>query len=87
MKNSQIKNFLSALGLHRKELLAWSLYDWGNSAYVTIVMATILPIYYSEVATQGLEPYTKTALWGYTSGISLLISAIFAISALIATAC
>ena len=33
------------LGLHRPELRAWALYDWANSALVTIVTA-VFPIYF-----------------------------------------
>lgn len=42
--------FLAKLGLHRPELLAWALYDWANSAFVTTIMTAVFPLYYLEVA-------------------------------------
>jgi UMF1 family MFS transporter len=47
---------LERLGLHRRELRAWALYDWANSAFVTTIMAAIFPIYYDQVAAAELTP-------------------------------
>lgn len=53
---------LERFGLHRPELRAWALYDWANSAFFTVVVTAIFPIYYAEVAAAGrddvLESYT-----------------------------
>lgn len=38
----------------KTEVLAWALYDWGNSAFATTVMAGFFPVFYSAVST-GLE--------------------------------
>jgi UMF1 family MFS transporter len=46
---------------------AWCLYDAGNSAFATTVMAAILPVYFREVAAAGLPANMPSALWGYTS--------------------
>jgi MFS transporter, UMF1 family len=35
--------FLGALGLHRRELRAWAMYDWANSAFQTTVITAIFP--------------------------------------------
>ena len=67
---------LTALGLHRRELRAWALYDWANSAFVTTVMAAVLPIYYHQVAAVGLPENLRTAYWGYTQTIALAIIAL-----------
>lgn len=52
------------------------MYDWGNSAFATTIMAAVLPVYYSTVAAAHLAPNIATAYWGYTTAISALIAAL-----------
>tara|TARA_Y100000588_G_scaffold394062_1_gene512632 strand:+ start:3047 stop:4303 length:1257 start_codon:yes stop_codon:yes gene_type:complete len=54
------------------------MYDWANSAFSTTVVAALLPIYYHQVAAIGLEQNLRTAYWGYTQTIALLIIAVLA---------
>ena len=54
------------------------MYDWANSAFSTTVMAAVLPIYYYQVAAVGVEEHLRTAYWGYTQTIALLIIAALA---------
>jgi len=61
--------------LYRKVINSWAMYDWANSAFVTTVMAAVLPVYYSKVAASTLPPNVATAYWGYTTTIALLIVA------------
>jgi len=35
-------------GYHRREAFSWALYDWGNSAFATTVMAAFFPIFLGE---------------------------------------
>lgn len=67
--------WLKALGLDRKELWAWALYDWANSAFATTVMVAVMPIFFANVAAANLEPNMRTAAWGYTSGVSMFLIA------------
>ncbi len=69
---------LRALGLHRRELRAWALYDWANSAFATTVMAAVLPIFYADVAAAPLPEHLRTAYWGYTTAAALLLTALLA---------
>jgi UMF1 family MFS transporter len=46
--------WLEKLGLHRRELRAWAMYDWANSAMVTTIITAVFPIYYSSVACAGV---------------------------------
>jgi len=32
--------------LRKKAIWAWTMYDWGNSAFATTVMAAVLPNYF-----------------------------------------
>jgi len=36
--------------LMRRQVLAWALYDWGNSAFATTVMAGFFPVFYSALS-------------------------------------
>jgi UMF1 family MFS transporter len=57
---------------------SWMMYDFGNSAFATTIMAAVLPVYYSNVAASGLEEGLATSYWGYSQSISVLIVAILA---------
>lgn len=61
---------------HKRTIAAWTMYDWGNSAFATTIMAAVLPVYYSTVAAANLAPNVATAYWGFTSSIAALIAAI-----------
>ena len=67
---------IQRLGLGSREPRAWALYDWANSAFVTTVVAAILPIYYSDVAASQLPDTVATAYWGYTTAIALAVIAV-----------
>ena len=64
------------LGLGNRELRAWAMYDWANSAFATTIMAAFLPLYYSQVAASQLPATVATAYWGYTTAIALAIIAV-----------
>jgi UMF1 family MFS transporter len=63
---------------YRKVVNSWAMYDWANSAFVTTIMAAVLPVYYSTVAGANLPGNLATAYWGYTASIALLITALLA---------
>jgi MFS transporter, UMF1 family len=48
------------------------MYDWANSAFVTTILAAVLPIYYANVAGKNLPEGTATQYWGYTQSIAAL---------------
>ena len=68
----------SAEKLHQLAIRSWTLYDWGNSAFATTIMAAVLPVYYTGVAASNLAPNIATAYWGYTASFSALLAAIIA---------
>jgi MFS transporter, UMF1 family len=61
---------------HKRAIQAWTMYDWGNSAFATTIMAAVLPVYYSTVAAGNLPPNIATAYWGYTTSLSALLAAV-----------
>ncbi len=58
---------------------AWCLYDVGNSAFATTVMAALFPPFFRNLAqAAGFEPTQATSLWGYVTAGSLLVLALSA---------
>lgn len=66
------------LGLHRPELRAWALYDWGNSAFLTTIVAAVFPIYFADVAAAGLDPAVATRRYGWITTATMLVAALTA---------
>ncbi|MCL4250503.1 MAG: MFS transporter, partial [Anaerolineae bacterium] len=62
---------------YKRRIFAWTMYDWANSAFVTTIVAAVLPVYFSQVAAATLpSEATATAYWSGALSIALLISAI-----------
>jgi UMF1 family MFS transporter len=66
---------------------AWCLYDWANSAFATVVLAALLPVYFAALVPDtgaqlsffGLQrTLPASALWGYAVAASLAIVALAA---------
>ena len=68
--------WLQALGLHRRELRAWALYDWANSAFATVVGAAVFPIFYANVAAADLPGNEATARYAFTTSVALALVAL-----------
>lgn len=63
---------------YNKTAVSWMLYDFGNSAFATTIMAAVLPIFYYDVAAVGLGENLAESYWGYSQSIAVLIVAILA---------
>ena len=62
----------------RKQIFAWALYDWANSAFVTTVMAGFFPIFFKQYWHAGSDVTVSTMHLGMSSSIAGLIVAILA---------
>lgn len=60
----------------QKEITSWSLYQFASNGFSTVIITTLLPIYFSKVAASPLSHVQSTAYWGYVNGISLFLAAI-----------
>jgi UMF1 family MFS transporter len=69
-------SFLDRLGLNRRELRAWAMYDWANSAFQSTVITAVFPPFFSSVAAAGLPPAIATARFAWTTTIAVTITAI-----------
>jgi len=66
---------------------AWCLYDWANSAFATVILAAVLPVYFATLVPEGGGEISlfgwehrlpATALWGYAISLSMLFVALSA---------
>jgi UMF1 family MFS transporter len=71
--------------INNKTQLGWCLYDWANSAFATVILAAVLPVYFASlVPVRGAnmfwssQPVPATALWGYIVSLSMILVAIAA---------
>ena len=64
------------LGLHRPELRAWALYDWAVSGWQTMILTTLFPVYYYEVAGAGLPQGVATERFAAATALSVAVVAI-----------
>ncbi|PLX79309.1 MAG: MFS transporter [Desulfuromonas sp.] len=63
----------------------WCLYDWANSAFATVILSALFPVYFAALVPEGGltipglgKPIPAASLWGYTVAGSLLVIALFA---------
>lgn len=66
-----------------RDATAWCLYDWANSAFATVILSAVLPVYFAAIAPSGGIPLGSrmvpaTAVWGYTVALSMLLVAVVA---------
>ena len=66
------------LGLRRPELRAWALYDWANSAMVTVIVTAVFPIFFESVSAKGLKPGVAIERFTLATTISLVLVGISA---------
>ncbi len=69
---------LDRLGLGRRDLRSWAMYDWANSAFQTTIIAAIFPIYFQKVAAAGLPGPVATSRFAWGTTWSILAVAIIA---------
>lgn len=61
-----------------RTVLAWSLYDWANSAFATVVIAGFFPIFFKEYWSDGTDPTLSTARLGLANSVAGIIVALMA---------
>jgi len=71
----------------RQARFAWCMYDWANSAFATVVLAAVLPVYFAALVPAGggslclfghCLTLPATALWSYAVTCSMLLVAVTA---------
>ncbi len=64
--------------LRRRSVVAWALYDWGNSAFATTVMAGFFPVFFKQYWSVGSEATVSTFRLGIGNGIASALIALLA---------
>ncbi len=59
--------------VERRERRAWYLYDFGNSAYASVVLLAVYAAYFKETVVGGAR---GSFLWGFSVGLATLVVAI-----------
>ena len=67
---------LERLGLHRRELRAWAMYDWANSAFWTTVIVAVFPPFFSDYAAAGVPPAEATARFAWSTTFAVTVVAL-----------
>jgi MFS transporter, UMF1 family len=69
----------------KKAWFGWCMYDWANSAFATVILAALLPVYFVALVPDsgasllgGKLVMPASALWGYSVSLSMLLVAIIA---------
>lgn len=57
---------------------SWVLYDVANSAFVLVIVTSIMPLYFKEVVARGMQGELATAWWGYANSIAALAMVLLA---------
>jgi UMF1 family MFS transporter len=62
--------------------LGWCIYDWANSAFATVILAAVLPVYFVHLVPEGgaqvfwsSNPVRASVLWGYGVSLSMILVA------------
>ncbi len=69
---------LGRIGLRTREQRAWGMYDWANSAMVTIIVTAVYPIFFASYAAAGMPRETATFRHSIATTIGLVIIALTA---------
>lgn len=78
MAKKQRASILEMLGLHRPELRAWALYDWAITGFYAVIVVTVFPIYFQDVAAKELPGTLATQHFATATTIALAIVAAIA---------
>jgi UMF1 family MFS transporter len=72
------RRLLETLGLHRPELRAWAMYDWGVSAAQTTITTAVFPIFFVSYAGAGLDGTKASETWGIANTVGAVLIAVLA---------
>src|SRR6185369_3805842 len=70
------RRWLARLALDRPELRAWAMYDWANSAFFTVVITAVFPIFFAKVVAADLSGDERRSVFGWATTASLVCAAV-----------
>ncbi len=69
---------LERLGLHRPELRAWAMYEWATTGMWAVIVATVFPIYFAQVAAAGMDDATRIRYFALATTLGIVLVAVVA---------
>jgi len=76
---------MTATPTKKQSWFGWCMYDWANSAFATVILSAVLPVYFvalvpedgARISLLGFNhTFRASALWGYAVSCSMLIVAV-----------
>lgn len=64
--------------MNRRSRISWALYDWGNSAFATTVMAGFFPVFFKEYWASDLSATDSTFWLGIGNSVASVLMVLFA---------
>ncbi len=64
--------------LKARPAVAWALYDWGNSAFATTVMAGFFPVFFRQYWSAGVDSTVPTTRLGTANAVAGFVVAVLA---------
>lgn len=68
-------SFLEKLGLHRRELRAWAMYNWATTGFYVIVVVAVFPLYFQYVASEDFSGTEATRVFATITTLGLVMIA------------
>ena len=69
-------SLLKTLGLHRRELRAWAMYEWAITGFYAVMLVALFPIYFESVAAANYDgALTATQLYALLTTVALSTAA------------
>jgi MFS transporter, UMF1 family len=69
---------LERLGLHRRELRAWAMYEWATTGMWAVIVTTVFPIYFQNVVAAELEGPEATRNYAIATTLGIVLVALVA---------
>ncbi len=61
---------------HRRQIVAWCLYDFANSPFTTLIVTFVYSVYFASSVGTAEDPQRGTRLWAWGATISALAGAL-----------
>jgi UMF1 family MFS transporter len=71
-----MRRLFARVGLGSKPLLGWALYDWANSAFYTIVVTAVYPVFFNRFAAAGAEEGVASIRHANATTLALVVVAV-----------
>jgi UMF1 family MFS transporter len=71
-----MRTLLARLGLGSRPLVGWAMYDWANSAFYTLIIASVYPVFFERYAAAGAEKGLATQRHAIATFAALAVVAV-----------